>query len=110
MCVSGYPSPPPYPKFFTPYPKLFSPNSEVGREKQNKLILFCYSLPTSEFGEKNMYQNDHLKWKSELIMHSVFGIGSKNHLNKVISSKNRPFYIRCVLFNTFTHEKKFSKI
>ena len=33
---------------------IFSPNSEVGREKQNKIILFCYSLPTSDFGEKGL--------------------------------------------------------
>ena len=33
---------------------FFTLNSEVGREKQNKIILFCYSLPTSEFGEKNL--------------------------------------------------------
>ena len=49
MCGSGYPT---YPKFFTSYPYFFASNSEVGREKQNKIILFCYSLPASEFGEK----------------------------------------------------------
>ena len=43
---------PDLPLIITPNPKLFSPNSEFGREKQNKIILFCYSLPTSEFGEK----------------------------------------------------------
>ena len=50
---------------FVVYPKLFSSNSEVGRELQNKIILFC--LPTSEFEEKNTYQNDHLKWKSKFL-------------------------------------------
>ena len=64
MCGSGYPT---YPNFLPPNLNFLSPNSEVGREKWDKIILFCYSLPTSEFGEKYIYQNDHLTWKSKLI-------------------------------------------
>ena len=41
--------------------------SVVGREQRNKRILFCYSLQTSEFEEK-----DHLKRKSKFLC-----IGSK---------------------------------
>ena len=81
MCGSGYLT---YPKFLPPTLYFFSPNSEVGREQQNKIILFCHSIPTSEFeGKKNTYQNDNLKWKFLRIQSLVLEVKG---LNKVISS------------------------
>ena len=52
---------------------IFSPNSEVGREWQNKIILFCYSLPTSEFGENSLGQGVKIKGRSgNLLNHTYF--------------------------------------
>ena len=96
MRDSGYST---YPEFFTLSPKLFSPNSEVGREKQNKIILFCYSLPTLEFGEKiHIYQNDHLKLKSKFLCIQSLVVEVKG-LKQGYIFKNRPFYISFVLFH-----------
>ena len=57
----------------------FSPNSEVGREKQNKIILFCYSLPTSEFGEKSLRKGVKIYGRSGNLNHTYYFLALIKH-------------------------------
>ena len=101
MCGSGYPT----------YPKLLPPTLNflltiMKLEKNSRLILFCYSLPTSEFGEKYTYQSDHLKRKSKFLCIQSLEVKG---LKQGYFFKNRHLYISFFLFNTFSSRYEYSK-
>ena len=95
-----------YPKFL-PLTLNFSLQILKLEEKwQNKIILFWYSLPASEFGEKI-----HIKmtiWNGNLNFYAI-GLVLKVKGLKCYIIKNRHSYISFVLSNTFPSRSEYSK-